>query len=86
MVDSFSASLELLRGKDIPDTIPVILLTSGNFPIEKDMWRECHQEMVGKSDEHELRVAEGVGHDIVDENPQLVMETVAELISIVKTK
>jgi pimeloyl-ACP methyl ester carboxylesterase len=86
MVDSFSTSLELLRGRDIPDTIPVILLTAGNSPFDNDMWRECHEEMVSKSDEHELRIAEGVGHDILDENPQLVLETVAELINIVKTK
>jgi pimeloyl-ACP methyl ester carboxylesterase len=86
MVDAFSASLELLRGKDIPDTIPVILLTAGNFPIENDLWRKCHEEMVSKSDLQEQRIAEGVGHDILRENPQLVLETVAELISIVKAK
>jgi pimeloyl-ACP methyl ester carboxylesterase len=84
MVDSFSASIDLLRGSDLPDNIPATLLTSGNFPAEKDMWRKCHQEMVDKSDKHELRIAEGFGHDIVEENPQLVLETVAEMISIVK--
>jgi pimeloyl-ACP methyl ester carboxylesterase len=84
MVDSFSASLDLLRGSDLPDTIPVILLTAGNFPIEPDMWRGCHEEMVGNSDKHELRIAEGCGHDIVGESPELVLETTAEMISIVQ--
>ena len=36
--------------------------------------------MVMNSDKHRLIIAEGNDHDIVEENPELVIKTIAELI------
>jgi len=78
MVDNFSKALEVLRGKELSNEIPVLLLTAGN-PIVPGIWRECHEEMVMNSENHKLRIAKGNNHDIITENPNLVIQTIAEL-------
>jgi pimeloyl-ACP methyl ester carboxylesterase len=80
MVDAFAESLKLARGKDLPDGIPVILLTSGIAPFDPDIWRGCHEELVAGSENHTMVVAEGNHHDIVDENPDLVLKTIMDLL------
>jgi pimeloyl-ACP methyl ester carboxylesterase len=85
MVDFFPEALETMRGKELPNHIPVILITSGNPPFS-DVWRKCHQEMVANSEKHKLLIAEGNNHDIVDENPELVLKTIIELINRIKSE
>jgi pimeloyl-ACP methyl ester carboxylesterase len=85
MVDFSSQDLEALRGKELPGHIPVILITSGNPPFS-DVWRKCHEEMVANSPKYELLIAEGNNHDIVEENPELVLRTIVELVNRVKSE
>ena len=85
MVDFFPKALDAMRGKELPKHIPVILITSGNPPFP-DVWRKCHQEMVANSEKHKLLIAEGNNHDIVDENPELVLKTIIELINRIKSE
>jgi pimeloyl-ACP methyl ester carboxylesterase len=80
MVDYFSEGLDLLRGKDIPKSIPIRLITAGKFPVASEIWRECHEEMVQNSENHQLVVAEGCSHLIISENPNLVINTITELV------
>lgn len=86
MVDSFAESLKLVRGQELPDEIPVILLTSGIAPFDPDLWRSCHEELVAGSENHTMIVAEANQHDIVDENPDLVLKTVLELLDRVRSR
>ncbi len=80
MVDFFPETIKIIRGVDLPDQIPVVLLTSGIQPIPGNLWRECHEEMVKKSENHKLIIAEGNNHDIPEENPYLVMNTILDLV------
>jgi len=86
MVDHFPEALEQMRGKELPRQIPIILITAGNPPFSLDLWRECHEEMAMNSEKHKLVIAEGNNHDILAENPELVLHTVVELIDIVKSE
>ena len=86
MVDLFPEIFEAMRGKELPPQIPVILITSGNPPFSKDVWRHCHEEMVMNSEKHQLIIAEGNNHDIVEENPELVLKTIIELINRIKSE
>ena len=86
IVDSFSESFEAIRGKELPPQIPVILITAGNAPFSEDVWRKCHEEMVMNSEKHKMIIAEGNNHDIVDENPKLVLNTIIELINIINSE
>jgi len=42
--------------------------------------------MVANLPGHELLIAEGNNHDIVSENPRLVLETMVELVNRVKSQ
>ena len=86
MVDHFPEALQMLRDKELPEEIPVILITAGNPPAALDIWRKCHQEMVMNSEKHRLIIAEGNNHDIPAENPQLVLSTIVELTNVVKSE
>jgi pimeloyl-ACP methyl ester carboxylesterase len=82
-VDFFPEALEIRRGKELPKHIPVMLITSGNPPFP-NVWRKCHEEMVANSEKHQLLIAEGNNHDIVEENPELVRNTIIEFINRIK--
>jgi pimeloyl-ACP methyl ester carboxylesterase len=85
IVDFFPESFEAMRGEELPPHIPMILITSGIPPFSKDIWRQCHEEMVMNSEKHQLIIAEGNHHDIVEENPELVLKTIRELINRIKS-
>ena len=86
MVDFSSESFEAMRGKELPNQIPVTLITSGIPPFSEALWRKCHEEMVMNSEKHRLLIAEGNHHDIVDENPEFVISTILELIKLIKSE
>ncbi len=86
MTDYFPEALELLRGKDLPNETPVILITAGKFPaIAADIWRNCHQEMVKNSENHQMIIAEENSHDIIRENPELVINVIKEMVNTIKS-
>jgi pimeloyl-ACP methyl ester carboxylesterase len=84
MVDHFPRALAALRGKELPPDIPAVLITAGNAPFSERIWRQCHEEMVMYSERHQLLVAEGHNHDILDENPDLVLNATIELVNRVR--
>ena len=84
MVDNFPVLLDRLREYELPTSIPVILITSGNAPFSSDLWRKCHEEMVMNSQNHKLIIAEGNNHDILMENPELALKTIIELTKNIK--
>jgi len=86
MVDNFPVALDILRGYELPPDIPAVLITSGNAPIDPALWRKCHEEMVMNSPKHKLVIAEGNSHDIMTENPYLVLNTVVDLVNTIKSK
>ena len=80
MVDFFPEALEVMRGRGLPGDKPVVLITAGNPPSSLDMWRRCHEEMVAESESHRMVIAQGNNHDIVEENPELVVSTISRLV------
>ncbi|NHK31933.1 MAG: alpha/beta hydrolase [Asgard group archaeon] len=84
MIDNFPIALEKMRGKELPKEIPITLITAGNPPFSNVIWRECHQEMVEKSEKHALLIAEGNSHNIINENPELVLKTIIDLVNAIK--
>ena len=79
-VDNAPIAFDNLRGYEIPASIPATLITSGNPPFGSDVWRKCHEDMVMNSGNHNLIIAEGNNHDILMENPELVLNTIIELV------
>ena len=85
-VDSLPESFEAMRGIKLPPQIPAILITSGNPPFSANVWRQCHEEMVMNSEKHQLIIAEGNNHDIVEENPELVLKTIIDLVNRIRSE
>jgi pimeloyl-ACP methyl ester carboxylesterase len=85
MVDLFPQALEALRGKELLPQIPALLITAGNAPFSPNVWRKCHQEMVMHSDKHQLLIAQGHNHDILEENPELVLQAIVDLVNRVRS-
>lgn len=86
MVDNFPLALEKVRGYELPREMPVLIITAGNAPFNSAIWRKCHEEMVMNSPIHKLIVAEGCGHDIMTENPELVLRSIIELADTIRQK
>ena len=84
MVDHFPEALAALRGAGLPPDTPALLITAGNAPFSERVWRRCHEEMVMHSVEHQLLIAEGHNHDILEENPQLILDGIIELVDRVR--
>jgi hypothetical protein len=84
MVDNFSIALEKMRNKELPKEIPIKLITAGNPPFSSDIWRESHQEMVKSSEKHGLLIAKGNSHNIIAENPKMVLDTIIDLVNLIK--
>lgn len=83
-VDNAPIAFDKLRGYELPESIPVTIITSGNPPFGSDIWRKCHEEIVMNSENHKLIIAEGINHDILMENPELVLNTIIELTNNTK--
>lgn len=81
IVDFFPDALDTMRSKELPEQTLVSLITAGNFPFASALWRACHEEMVMNSEKHKLIIADGNGHDIISENPKLVIITILELVT-----
>jgi pimeloyl-ACP methyl ester carboxylesterase len=79
-VDNAPIAFDKLRGYELPESIPATLITSGNPPFGSDIWRKCHKEIVMNSENHKLIIAEGNNHDVLMENPELVLNTIIELV------
>ena len=85
MVDQFEESLKFLRNKKIPKKIPVRLISAG-IPIEPQFWRNSHKQLINNSEQHKLIIAENCQHNIVNENPELVIEIISNLIEEIRKK
>jgi pimeloyl-ACP methyl ester carboxylesterase len=86
MIDFFPVALDTMRSKELPEQTPVALITAGKFPIANVLWRTCHEDTVMNSEKHKLILAEENSHDIISENPELVVNTILELVMHLKTK
>lgn len=85
-VNNAPIAFDKLRDYELPESIPVTLITSGNPPFDSDIWRKCHKEMVMNSENHKLIIAEDNNHDILMENPELVLNAIIDLTNNIKKK
>jgi pimeloyl-ACP methyl ester carboxylesterase len=86
MIDFFPEALKVLRDKELPPDIPISLITVGHPPFAQETWRACHEEMVMNSEQHKLILAEDNSHNIISENPRLVISTIVDLVNEIKSE
>jgi pimeloyl-ACP methyl ester carboxylesterase len=86
--DGLERKTEIMRKTTIPEGIPVRLITCGKSflpkPEEQIAWRRSHEQIVSKIKCAKLIVAEQSGHMIPFEQPELIIETIIEVIQLTK--
>ena len=86
--DGLERKTEIMRKTTIPEGIPVRLITCGKSflpkPEEQIAWRRSHEQIVSKIKGAKLIAAEQSGHMIPFEQPELIIETIIEVIQLTK--
>jgi pimeloyl-ACP methyl ester carboxylesterase len=81
---------EVMRNTSVPKGIPVRVITCGKGflpkPEEREAWRQSHEQMAASIEGAVLRVAEQSSHMIPWSQPDLIIETVTEIISLIKER
>jgi len=89
-IKAFAETVEMVRSAPIPKDIPVLLITAGKpwWPTRKesDAYRAGHESIVGGAPNRSLVVAEGSGHNIPGERPDVVTAAIERLISSIRLK
>jgi hypothetical protein len=72
----------------IPRHIPVRVITAGipwwPKPEENQAWRKSHQHLAVSEEDGKLLIAEHSTHLIPNEQPEIIVSTLAELIRIAR--
>lgn len=86
--DGLRKKTEIMQNTILPEGIPVRLITAGNSflpkPEEQSAWRKAHEQLVAKIKGAKLIVAEQSGHMIPFQQPQLIIDTIIEVIQLTK--
>ncbi len=86
--DGLERKTEIMRKTTIPEGIPVRLITCGKSflpkPEEQIAWRQSHEQIVSKIKGAKLIAAEQSHHMIPFEQPDLIIETIIEVIQLTK--
>jgi pimeloyl-ACP methyl ester carboxylesterase len=83
----FALFVEDMREKELPDKIPIIVISSGSSPFEEDTpednkaWLLSHEELVETSKIHELVLTKKGTHNIIEENPKIILESFSRLLN-----
>jgi pimeloyl-ACP methyl ester carboxylesterase len=64
---------------------PIVVVTAGepwwdDPPIDQ-AWRRSHEVIAGRSSARELVVAEGSGHDVPEEHPDVIVDAVKRVLT-----
>jgi pimeloyl-ACP methyl ester carboxylesterase len=82
---NYPDTVHIMRKTAFPASIPVVDLVSELTPYsdagDKARWLACHKEFAAAAPNREAIVAYGSGHYIYQENPALVVESIAKIYS-----
>lgn len=89
MIETMSALTVALQDKHLPADKPVYLISAGTPPYDdrpQDIrdWHDAHAEMLAGSRQHVLVKAPNNTHDLINENPALVIRTLKRLTANLK--
>ena len=88
MMEAYPATVDRLRRVVLPASLPVIDVVAedpwGDTPEEKEASRRSHAAFVAGSPAREAVLAEGSGHQVMVDRPDLVVEAVARMVDRVR--
>ena len=90
IIEAYPATVARLRQVDIPAATPTIDIvaerTLAETPEEVEAIRQAHRDFVAASSHRRAVFAEGSGHHVMRDRPEVVLEAVAELIAAVRAR
>jgi tetratricopeptide (TPR) repeat protein len=82
---NFAETVQLMRTRPFPPSVPVIDLVSENPPFDsaedRARWQMCHEQFAAAARNREGIVAYGSGHYIFRDNAPLVIESIVKMYS-----
>jgi pimeloyl-ACP methyl ester carboxylesterase len=90
IIEAYPATVARLRQVDIPAATPTIDIVAERTwvesPEEIAAIRQAHRDFVAASSHRRAVFAEGSGHHVMRDRPEVVLEAVAELIAAVRAR
>jgi pimeloyl-ACP methyl ester carboxylesterase len=88
VIQAYPATVARLRQVDIPADIATIDIVAEHTwvetPDEISGWRQAHRDFVAESPQRQAVYADGSGHHVMRDRPDLVLDAVAQMISEVR--
>lgn len=88
--EAFGETVNLMRKIDFPQNIPVIDIVAGSpthrTSEENKNWRLVHENFTNTSPSRKLIIAKGSGHNIMTDNPQLLIDEIQKLIKNIQNQ
>ena len=85
MMEAYPATVERVNAVALPKTLPIVDITAehplGDTPEEQDAERRAHAAFVAVSPAREAMLAEGSGHKVMQDRPDVVLDAVARMIA-----
>jgi pimeloyl-ACP methyl ester carboxylesterase len=81
---AFNRTVETLREMPFSKKIPVTVISAGNdwwpFPLWNRWWKNSHQSIVNTVENRTLLIAEGSGHNIPKEQPNILAHAIIKVL------
>ena len=85
IIAGFERAIEVFRPTTFPADIPIVIITAGKpwWPTEErnKLFRASHEGIVGDNRNRSLVVAEGSGHVVTTDRPDVVLSAITNVIS-----
>jgi pimeloyl-ACP methyl ester carboxylesterase len=90
VIEAYPATVARLREVEIPAAIPVVDIVAERTwvetPEEIDTMRRAHRDFVAASPHRRAVFADGSGHHVMRDRPDVVLEAVAEAVAAVRAR
>ncbi len=88
--EGLGSKVKVMRNTSVPKDIHVRVITCGKGFLpkseEREAWRQSHEQMAASIEGAVLRVAEKSSHMVPWMQPDIIIEAVTEIISLIKEK
>jgi pimeloyl-ACP methyl ester carboxylesterase len=89
LMEAYPATVERLRGVDIPHEIPTIDISAErtwvDAPEDVEAFRQAHRDFVAASPEREAVFARDSGHHVMHDRPDVVLEAITRVVAKVRS-
>ena len=90
LMEAYPATVERLRGVDIPHDIPTIDIAAERTwidePEDVEAFRRAHEDFVAASPAREAVFARDSGHHVMHDRPDVVLDAISRVVAKVRAR